>query len=72
MRCDVPPTYHFLSFLSEGEAEVALPASRVLSSQIAGYDGREVNTNEMVEVIFPLNVRMCMLCATCHTCGCSS
>ena len=41
----------------EGEVEDTLPASRVLSSQIPGYDGGEVDTNETVEVMFPINVR---------------
>ena len=49
----------------EGEVEDTLPASRVLSSQIPGYDGREVDTKETVEVIFPVNVRMYL--QACHT-----
>ena len=40
--------------------EDILLASRVLSSQIPGYDGGEVDTNETVEVMFPLNVRKCL------------
>ena len=40
----------------EGEVEDTLPASCVLSSQIPGYDGGEVDTNETVEVMFPINV----------------
>ena len=31
-------------------------ASRVISSQILGYDGGEVNSNERVEAIFPVNI----------------
>ena len=50
----------FLLAYSAGEAEDTLPASRVLSSQIPGYDGGEVDTNETVEVMFPINVRKCM------------
>ena len=41
-------------------AEEVSPASRVFSSQIPGYDGGEVDTNETVEIIFPLIVRMCI------------
>ena len=44
---------------SEGEPEETLPASRVISSQILGYDGREVNSKERVEVIFPVHVSLC-------------
>ena len=41
--------------------EDTLPASCVLSSQIPGYDGGEVDTNETVEVMFPINVcKECM------------
>ena len=47
--------------------EDTLPASRVLSSQIPGYDGGEVDTNETVEVMFPLNVRKCLQ-LTCNAC----
>ena len=47
----------FLPAYSAGEVEDTLPASRVLSSQIPGYDGGEVDTNETVEVMFPINVR---------------
>ena len=42
---------------SEEEAEETFPASRVISSQILGYDGGEVDSNERVEVTFPVNVR---------------
>ena len=63
--CVVPLMQHFLSVHREGEVEDTLPASRVLSSQIPGYDGEEVNTNETVEVIFPVNVRMYL--QACHT-----
>ena len=51
---------HFLAVYREGEVEDTLPASHVLSSQIPGYDGREVDTKEKVELIFPVNVRMCL------------
>ena len=43
-------------FYSEDEPEEAIPASRVISSQILGYDGREVDTKERAQVIFPVNV----------------
>ena len=45
-------------FYSEDEPEETFPASRVISSQILGYDGGEVDSNEGVEVIFPVNVRL--------------
>ena len=32
----------------------------MLSSQIPGYDGGEVDTNKTVEVLFPINVRKCL------------
>ena len=40
-----------------------VPASHVLSSQILGYDGGEVDTSDhgMVEVIFSVNVRKAVL-----------
>lgn len=44
---------------SEGDAEETIPASRVFSSQIPGYAGREVDTDDMVEVVFPIIVRRC-------------
>ena len=47
--------------------EDTLPASRVLSSQIPGYDGGEVDINETVEVMFPINVRKCLQ-LTCNAC----
>ena len=47
----------FLAANSDSEAEDTLLASCVLSSQILGYDGGEVDTNETVEVMFPINVR---------------
>ena len=40
------------------KASDSLPASRVLSSQITGYHGSEVDSKETVELIFPINVRM--------------
>ena len=55
---------------SEDEAEYTLPASSVISSQIPGYDGRELDTNETVEVTFPIHVRKHALAhhtnACCH------
>ena len=36
--------------------EETVLASRVISSQILGYDGGEVNSNERVEAIFPVNI----------------
>ena len=47
------------SCCSEDDPEETFPASRVISSQILGYDGGEVDTKERVEVTFPVNVRMC-------------
>ena len=62
--------HHFLAAHSEDEAEYTLPASSVISSQIPGYDGREVDTNETVEVTFPIHVRKHALAhhtnACCH------
>ena len=44
---------------SEDGSEEAFPASRVMSTQILGYDGGEVDSSkERVEVIFPVNVRL--------------
>ena len=43
----------------EEEAEDISPASLVLSIQILGYDGREVDSRENVTMIFPINVRPC-------------
>ena len=45
-------------FYSEDEPEETFTASRVISSQILGYNGGEVDSNERVEVIFPVNVRL--------------
>ena len=45
---------------SEREAEETIPASLVISSQIPGYDGEEVDTTERVELTFPLLVRNCV------------
>ena len=44
---------------SEDDREETFPASRVISSQIYGYDGGKVDAKERVEGIFPVNVRMC-------------
>ena len=44
---------------SEDDPEETFPASRVISSQILKYGGDKVDTKEMVEVIFPVNVRLC-------------
>ena len=46
---------------SEDEPEETLPASRVISSQILGYDGGEVDSKERVEVIFPVHVSLCFM-----------
>ena len=48
-------------FYSEDEPEETFPASRVISSQILGYDGREVNSKERVEVLFPVHVSLCFM-----------
>ena len=57
---------HFLPAYSAGEVEDTLPASRVISSPIPGYDGGEVDTSETVEVMFPLNVRKCISHNVCY------
>ena len=44
---------------SEDEPEETFPASRVISSQILGYDGGEVDSNERVKVLFPVHVSLC-------------
>ena len=51
---------------SEDAPEEAFPASRVISSQILGYDGREVDTKlkERAQVIFPVNVSLHFMPAT--------
>jgi len=46
---------------SEDEPEETLPASRVISSQILGYDGGEVDSKEKVEVTFPVHVSLCFM-----------
>ena len=45
-------------FYSEDEPEETFPASSVISSQILGYNGGEVDSSERVEVTFPVNVRL--------------
>ena len=45
-------------FYSEDSPEETFPASRVISSQILGYSGGEVDSNERAEVTFPVNVRL--------------
>ena len=47
---------------SEDEPQETFPASRVISSQILGYDGGEVDTKERVEVIFPVHVSLSFIC----------
>ena len=59
-----PPQIYSIFGCSDGGGEEVSLASRVFSSQIPGYDGGEVDTNETVEIIFPLIVRTCKL--TCH------
>ena len=51
-------TFPMTLLYSEDEPEETFPASRVISSQILGYDGGEVDTKERVEVTFPVNVRL--------------
>ena len=69
LKCVVHHIPNFLPVCREGEAEDSLPASRVLSSQIPGYDGGEVDTNETVEVMFSINVRKYWyLWSPCNTC----
>lgn len=43
------------------ESDSLQTASSVLSSQIAGYHGQEVDSKETVELIFPINVRTCYI-----------
>lgn len=52
---------HVVAACSEDEEdpEQVFPASLVISSQIPGYNGSKVDTKEMVEVIFHINVRVC-------------
>ena len=48
----------FLGCSEDGEStEQVFLASLVISSQIPGYNGSNVDTKERVEVIFPINVR---------------
>ena len=58
-------TFSMILLCSEDEREETLPASRVISSQILGYDGREVDSKERVEVTFPVHVRKLMF----HACN---
>ena len=60
----------------EEEAEDISPASLVLSIQILGYDGGEVDSSEPVTMTFPINVRpcsplphKCMYVADCWECS---
>ena len=52
-------TFPMILLYSEDEPEETFPASRVISSQILGYDGGEVNSKKRVEVLFPVNVSLC-------------
>ena len=54
-------TFPMILLYSEDEPEETLPASRVISSQIIGYDGGEVYSKERVEVIFPIHVSLCIM-----------
>ena len=54
-------TFSMILLYSEDEPEETLPASSVISSQILGYDGREVNSKERVEVLFPVHVSLCFM-----------
>ena len=47
---------------SEDEPQETFPASRVISSQILGYDGGEVDSNERVKVLFPVHVSLFFIC----------
>ena len=47
---------HFFAFCSDEPSNDTVPASLVLSSQIPGYDGRELDINETVELTFPIKV----------------
>ena len=44
-----------LIYSRKGKEEL-LPASLVVSSQISGYSGGDVNANESVEITFPIKV----------------
>ena len=57
--CDQRSLLYTLYSEQVGQEET-FAASRVISSQILGYDGGEVDSKEKVEVIFPLTVRMCL------------
>ena len=46
---------------SEDEPEETFPASRVISSQILGYNGGEVDSKERVEVFLPVHVSLCFM-----------
>lgn len=49
----------FLGCSEDGEnTEQVFTASLVISSQIPGYNGSKVDSNERVVVIFPINVRI--------------
>ena len=47
---------------SEDEPQETFPASRVISSQILGYDGGEVDSKDKVEVLFPVHVSLSFIC----------
>ena len=54
-------TFPMTLLYSEDEPEETFPASSVISSQIIGYDGGEVNSKERVEVLFPVHVSLCFM-----------
>ena len=55
IRMHVVYTY-YLKTCSKEPSEEATPASLVLSSQILGYSGGDLDTNETVELTFPIKV----------------
>ena len=54
-------TFPMILLYSEDEPEETLPASRMISSQIIGYDSGEVDSKERVEVLFPVHVSLCFM-----------
>ena len=52
-------TFPMILLYSEDEPEETFPASRMISSQILGYNGGKVNSKERVKVLFPVHVSLC-------------
>lgn len=47
-----------IAIYRENGQEKQFPATLVVSSQIPGYRGGEVNTSATVDITFPIKVRM--------------